>query len=375
MPWESRIQTEFRRRAVLAVLMLVLLVGTSGAAMLMSVVRRPRLDRSTPNEQIGSFAVTIPAGFQLQMPDGDAEAPAKRFMDPSRRLVLTLAAIPDDQIRPPIVAHTQAMASLAPAAGRSEPRVGQFGPLTVMQTMGYSLASTPSGAEIRQKHLIAVATVDGRRYVAAELSGQGNISTDDVQIMESVMLSLADTRYAQATDAQLRVDDLVFPRHAGLLPLYKAVDGDGDWDATEALLLYVPTEAAYFFRLPVQVLEADALWEQVSADYDGPEVTDPWERAVLAVHLMLRRTYGQVHGESVPRGAYAEEQINGRPVAKLLVMGDRRAQGHHERWAMLTDRERIILVDVLADHRAIRPAQAAARWLLANTQINPTERD
>lgn len=343
--------------------MVCLLLGTTGLAVLMTESRTPRIDSDLPRYAFGPISVAMPRQFEEQRIN-QAASPYATFVDANQQVRLKLTLIDDDQIRPPILALDQAQGILATAAGRSDPTIYQRGPLTVMQSTGYSRAVTRDGYPVQQKHVLAVATVDGSTYLAAELSGFGRLRSSDIHTLLRVVLSAEDDRFAPADDRDLQIDQLSMPRDELLQPLTR-LNREG-----QSNLIYVPTTGRYFFRLPVTLLSVDQLWEQFGKHYNGTPPSDPVKRAIAAVRLIVQVTYLQVHNENPPVNALAEEKINGKPVARLLVVGGGNATGHHERWAMLFDARHIVVIDVQADRRAVKPARSAARWLLANIKAS-----
>jgi len=365
MPRAARIASEPARRAVLAAVMVVLLGGTTALAMLMTRARTPAFDPSQPTHEFGPLSLTIPSNFTEQRTNRATDPVGRSFVDPNQQLVLKAALLDDTQIRPPIDAFAQGKALLAPTAGKSDAMIHQAGPLTVILSPGYSVAQTRDGRAVRQKHVVAVATIDGATYLAAELAGIGEIRGHDINALLRIMMSVRDERFADAEPADRTIRGLRMPADTGLVPL-KRIDRGAD-----AQLIYVPTGARYFYRLPVTVMNVDELWEQLEQVYQGPPIDDPLKRAAAAARMMLQITYARVHQRNPPADAFVEQRINDRPVARLLVVGGGAANGHHERWAMLIDTEQIVMVDVLADRRAVRRARAAATWLMG--QIEPIE--
>jgi len=347
--------------------MVVLLAATTGLAMLMTSARTPSFDPAQPTHHFGDFVVSIPTNFTSQRDSRPDKPGVRSFVDTNQQLVLKIAVIDDAQRRPPVIALEQAKALLAPTAGKSESVIYQHGPLTVIQATGYSPAQLPNGQAVSQKHVMAAGTVDGASYIAAELSGLGRIRREDVNIVLDIMMSIHDTRFDQARAADLRLAEMRFPTAPALLALAPRVP------EIQEQLLYVPSDGRYFYRLPVTVLSVDELWARFKDAYTGPEIEDPMRRAAAATKAMLQVTYAGVHSDLPSKEAFAEETIEGRPVAKLLVVGGGGATGHHERWAMLPDADHIIVVDVLADRRAVSQARSAARWLLSNTLPTETE--
>jgi len=370
MPRAARIASEPARRAVLAAVMVVLLGGTTALAVLMTRARTPVFDPSQPTHQFGPMGLTIPSNLKQQRANRATDPVGRTFVDENQLLRLKLALLEDVRIRPPIDAFAQGKKLLAPTVGNSDVMVHQAGPLTVILSPGYSLVRTQDGRTVPQKHVVAVATIDGATYLAAELmAGIGKIRGTDINTLLRIMMSIRDERFADAEPADRSIAGLRFPADTELVPLARR-DGVAD-----SQLIYVPTGARYFYRLPITVLEVDELWRQLDEVYEGPPIEDPMKRAAAAARLVLQITYARVHQGNPPADAFAEQRIADRPVARLLVVGGGAANGHHERWAMLIDSRRIVMVDVLADRRAIRQARAAARWVLTNLKETGSEAD
>lgn len=183
MPWRSRIESEFVRRAVLAGLLVMVL----GLCTVMAVGVSP-----ASRLQSGVFRWTAPPLYAIErrFSEMHVELTAPYGRQPR---VLHVMMLPNNEPRPPLEARREAMERLTPVAQWVDTRQGRVDSLRTYSWVGKSPVVTGNGRMGTRTQWLTVATPDNRHYLVVYLFTFGEPNRRDFtshqRLLDSVTLS------------------------------------------------------------------------------------------------------------------------------------------------------------------------------------------
>ncbi len=369
MPWESRIESEPLRRAVIAAVMLVLLAGSTALALWMTHARRPHVDVADSTEDLGPFRLSVPRDWiRLDIADQNIPGLLAAYQSPEAdRQLLQIFSLDYDTPRPPAHSLSAVAESFFPRGyTRHAQTLGQDGTV-----WAYAVQQSEEVSRLgrqRRKHFLATVTLDGRRHAAFYMTGLGNPTRRDLGALLTVAESTADTRYRRVgTSAiefdamRLEVPDDLFAFHRTDVP--EAVDFV---PAAEGRLA---SGRLVHLRLRVVPFGTDA----PAPPPDEPQTHDAASADTVNRMLLtwLANVYHQRYGSAPPDGALETGEIGGRVVHAVLLPATAGSPVHRMLFASSTDGRTVAVVDVVAEPPAMRPAEAAAKMVMAG--LEPAE--
>lgn len=354
MPWRSRIESERTRRWVLAAIMLAVLgVCTLMAGALTADATPERTAVTT-----GPFRWLAPASFDLHRRHArnDVEF-IERFGAEGR--TLRVALLGDRRLRPPIAAREEAVRLLAPVSQWVDPRASHDGPLSAFCWTSLSEARTGDGRRALRKHLLAVATEDGRAYLAIYLAGFGRPRDRDYQTLYRFLETLDDARWKPRAMDTVRMSDLRL-QTPGEDFRWLAPDEGAPGDTR---VLYA-RQGRPFLRAHVRPDEAEAS----AADRDRSTL------ARLKRHVEL--AFVARHGQPPPEQWLAAGSVGPIPAARATLAIGPDGEPVVETWAALRGAWPLALrVDLLTANGAdLEAARRAVQQLIAQLP-DPAQRN
>lgn len=324
-----------------------IMVAVLGVCTLMAVGLSVGADTGATRLTVGPFQARAPYGFQKQGPSSESVVQLVERYGAQR--VLQVALLADGGLRSPLSARAEAARELAPASQWSDGPVLSDGPLVAFCWVGLSQGETPSGQPALRKHLLAVATEDGRSYVAAMLSGFGRPDQSDYDVIARLVDQLDDTRWAEAESDRVTLDGLEL-RAPGRSGRWLVASDDG---AADRVVLY-QSGAPEFFRLHAAMDQLD------SATAEGVE--GPLARAERYVKLAFAAQRGGPPADNrVNRG-----KVNGVPTAFVAQAIDPEGKPTLETWAAaLPEADRVLRLDVLSSGSHMQARRRLAQALIA----------
>ncbi len=359
MPWQSRIENPLTRRVVLAGLLLAVLGASTGLAAWMTVSRRPPVAPGEPTHRFGRFEIAVSSTWQMQRRDTEAEAPRwAEFVERGRTgRSLQIIVIEDERPTAPLAAMQQAKRRLSPSAGWINPSVEQVGAQTLLIDAGQSVGAA-GNRRVAQTHALAVATADGRTYLAIHLRGFGRVSRQDMLALRQIAATAHDTRYTLIEDDHMTLGPLRLLRPRGLTASRIA----GRPDAVQV----GPERPGRFYRLQLQHLNLSRI-DQAPTGV-GVDAAEPPTAEQLAQRALATR-YRALNDQPLPAERYRRATVEGR-AAHMAVLADARSTGvQHEAWVVPIDQDAALQIDLLADRSAINLVRYAAQVMLSGLDV------
>ncbi|MHB1155682.1 MAG: hypothetical protein ACYC26_02470 [Phycisphaerales bacterium] len=378
MAWESRIAEESVRRLALAAVMLTLLGGSVALAMWMTVWRGPERDPGQPTHRLGRFEFAVPSNWRVsESPSGrwgqdGEEGRAVSFLaDPPETSRLNMIELAGDQWRVPLSAISDVRNQQLPGMSPVDEQALSYGPLSVLQQGLLQPGRTRDGRIVMQKHVLAAATVDGQSYLVFDLAGLGELRSTDIYLVQQIALSVTDGRYTKVDEGSVELADarIVLPKH--LLALRPSDAGGagsgGDSGGGGGSVLIAPDSSKEFYRMHVSVVETELLRKQWEEQGIAEAKTAPTGKLIEA---QLKARYLTANNRRPPINAIRTLDLGTRKV-QVIVLDDARLHGwQREWWATELDERHVLMLELLADVRAINVAHQSAAMLVRDIETD-----
>lgn len=352
MPWESRIKSEPRRRFVVAALMLGLLFGSTAVAVLFSHARRV------------DPVLSLYDAFTLRMPDGYHRVPPTASPSPwlnvlrdssNLRSPIHVRYYPNQRFVQPLEVYQAARQERGWMSGSAEGKSYHHGALQVLLFASQSDHAV-EGRTQTVSEVMAVATVDGRSYLAVYTKAFGPLHPEDTARIRKMALSINDTHYTPIPNRNV---DLGGARITVPEPLaaYTLVTPKAN---TPPSVSFAPTTGEQFYRLLVYALPAEYL--RTTADLSMDQAIERF----LAGHLP------KTDPTQAPAGTVETVKIDGRTVQIAQVaVGQTIGTRYHE-WAVALGESHVLCIRIIADKNSQAVAEDAARRIVASAHVAPT---
>lgn len=351
MAWESRIQSESRRRFVVTALMVCLLAGSTAVALIYSRARRPEPVLTLHH----AFTLRMPDGYYRVAPTANPSARTNVLRHSGNvRGPIHVRFYPNQGFAQPLEVCQRARKELGWMSGSAEGQMYHEGPLQVL--MFASQGERVSGGRPQTfSEVLAVATVDGSAYLAIHHKARGPLDPEDTARIREMALSIRDTRYAAIDERQVtlggaRID---VPQQ---MAAYRPVQPSADKPPAVCL---APTTGERFYRLVVYALPAEAL----------PAVAG--EPLAQTVERLLLSHVPKLENAPAPAGTVETVDIDGRPVQVAhFALGQTIPQRYHE-WALALGESHVLCIRIIADKNTQGVAEQAARRVVASAHPAP----
>lgn len=383
MAWESRIADESVRRLALAAVMLTLLGGSVALAMWMTVSRGPERDPGLPTHRLGRFEFAVPGNWRVsespsvRWGQGGEEGRAVSFhADPPDTSQLNVVELPDNQWRVPLSAIADVRNQQMPGMSSVKEQALSYGPLSVLQ-QGLQSGRTRDGRTVMQKHVLAAATVDGQSYLVFDLAGWGELQPTDIDLVQQIALSVTDGRYTKVDGGAVEMADarIVLPKHLLALRPNDAAgtssggggDSGGGSGGGGGSVLIAPDSSKQFYRMHLSVVETRLLRKQWEEQGIAEAKTAPTGKLIEA---QLKARYLTANNRRPPINAIRTLDLGTRKV-QVIVLDDARLHGwQREWWATELDERHVLMLELLADVRAINVANQSAAMLVRDIETD-----
>lgn len=370
MAWESRIANEALRRAVIATIMLVLLGGSTALALWMTHTRRPEVYLRTQRQAVGGFSVEIPEEWTRRDVSSQniRELVAEYQIPGPPGMLLHGLALEYPAPQPASVSLQAVYASYFPRASRSTARLFAADGVIGAYVFGRSEEVIKQG-RIRQKHIAAAVTLDGRKHLALYMTGRGDPTLDDLAVVRAIAESARDQRYTAITKSPAAINGLSLALPVELLVMRHNEGGEA--------LYAVPKSDGPFAtgRLMALQLQAGDLAE-VAAEVggEGKQATEPPNDAAAINQLLLTwlaNVYQSQHGRAPGSGELVSERVGDAIVHGVVLVAQPNAPVQRTLWASSPDGRYVAIADVYAEPRIARVSHYVAKMVLA--RLEPTE--
>ncbi|MFA7235770.1 MAG: hypothetical protein WC058_02810 [Phycisphaeraceae bacterium] len=386
MAWESRIADESARRLALAVVMLTLLGGSVALAMWMTVSRRPEYDPGRPTHPLGRFEFALPGNWRVsESPSGrwgrgGEQGRAISFQaDPPDTSQLNIVELSDHHWRVPLSAIIDVRNQQMPGMASVDEQTLGYGPLSVLRQGLLQQGRMPDGRIVTRKHVLAAATVDGQSYLVFDLTGWGELRSTDIYLIQQIALSVTDTRYTRVEGRSVTMANarIVLPEHLLALRPNDATGaepaedsgsgGGGDSGGGGVSVLIAPESSTQFYRMHLSVVETQLLRKQWEEQGIAEAKTAPTAKLIEA---QLKARYLTANNRRPPISAIRTLNLGTRKV-QVIVLDDARRHGwQREWWATELDEQHVLMLELLADVRAIGVANQSAVMLVRDIETD-----
>jgi hypothetical protein len=362
MPWQSRIQSERTRRIALAVVMLLILGGSTALAAWMTDARRSPIAPGEPTHQFGPFSISLGTQWQPQRVDESDNPQWAQFVERGQtgrqlRVLVLESRVP----RTPLAAIAEAAQQLSPSIQTVSAEIEQFDTRTLLVYAGQSLGQS-NGQVIARKHALAVVTCDGQTYLALLLDGFGRIDRQHVDTIWQIAGSALDTRTQTTEQSTIRIGPVSLQRPSGVATSIGRADG-------AAAVWVGPAKAGRFYRLRLSYAsleEIGALLTQAGAENVDQATVE--ERISAFLSLVHQR----VNGQPLPANQFQRVMVESQRVNIALISGGSAAALYRELWAVQIGDQGALLIDLRAEQSAAKLARYASQVLLAGLTVTPT---
>lgn len=368
MPWESRIANESLRRVVLAGLMMGLLAGSTGLAMLLTHQRNPRYAASWQREDFGPLHVKRPSHWQMAA-EGGADGLVAILTDPSpdqRRITVSLIQL-DQPVDPTAVIDEVFAQNMGTQFNRGQ--TFRAGAVVGHHAEGFAYLKQ-GRVRMLASQVILDATLDGRTHLLLHLRRRGLPHGQDVALLIAMAQSLSDQRVEPVRDAiELGEATVNVPEHlVAWRPADESLTGRYDLTPDGA----GPWKGSRFIRLSPRRLDLAELSNEALAEIEARDLPPPESQAMrealeelddpddLTQALLMTMRRG-LHPREDPRPHYGTGTLDGKVVHTMVMDDGRRSPLFHAVWVVRGPRDVVVRMDVLSARVEINAALQAAR--------------
>lgn len=359
MPWESRIKNEWTRRIALAGLMLLVLGGSTGLAAWMSAARRPMHPIGGSSHQFGVFRIALGSEWQIQRRDEQSAEPqwAELVERGQTGRLVQVIELEDLSPRTPLEAMQQAMSQLTPSASWFTSEAVQRDGHTQLVYAGQSIGAGPRG-QVPLKHVLAVVTADGRRYLAIHLRGSGRIGRQDVDRLWEIASSVNDSRFEAVSTVPVQIGPVGLQLPRGLVASIQN-------DAPTSGLLISPQRTGRFYRITVRYYDLASLKSQFNPVPEHEASTS------VLLKALLMATYEQMHGAAPDEQHMATLKAEDRDVHIVILHSGPASVTHREIWAVDLGERGGLMIELISESPVAKLVRYAAQLLLTGLSIEP----
>ena len=359
MPPASWIKTESNRRAVIALVMFALLVGSTALAKFLADTLGIHLTPAT----VGVFQVGRPDDWQYdgQTDDHDSGNSAVFIEDggQERRVLIdqvttTVEHLPDEVLKLAIQSMTGSRARMlarehlvAPSGAMGSGRMGQF------------LNQSGSGQGFWQPFTAAAMTIDGRKHLVLYMTGSIDADAPDLPLLSTMARSAVDRRFETVERSTIVFDRVQLHMPPSLRAMRRT-------DAADSSVYIWPKETDGFCRGRLWEVTAQAAPPAVTEDdAEAPTTAPP---AVLNVPNVLGQLYSRATKQPLAIQQIQKVTVKDRTVY-LVEPPPARRRIYRSWWYLPMDAEAAAVVELIAEPVLVGTARDVAVRLIGQMEL------
>ncbi|QNN23383.1 hypothetical protein HED60_14215 [Planctomycetales bacterium ZRK34] len=386
MGLSSAVHSERRRRVLVAVLMGLLLAATTAVAMWVSRGKAPAKLPSLVAQTVGVFKFERPSSWAPTTESSTSTPNGASTVSFEQRDAATAGQTGEREMtaaelrfaRP--VLPNAAMGAVMQKMVRGMAQLRGTWPVRIGSMTGLlGQADLLDTDQQFRSLMLAVITIDGRRYFALSLSSTHLGDPIDALLTNRIIHSVVDRRYAAMNPPVQLADALTLRLPAGLTALRPA------GEAGQHALIVTPTQSLRYFLTSMNVIDLPTVAEQLAAsaqqvnDAGQTEVPEalmqmiqrmPEADPTVQVETMVTLQYWKLRGQLPTPGSGAAVDLAGRPTRAMLITSGRGAEPYQSIWGMKIDDRRMILMELIAEPTAAGQVQAEARAIVSGLELS-----